>query len=54
MTSGAMHQAGSQGVTVPNLTHPQPTFNMGWDEGGILPLTKSQEVQSNVVFGLEQ
>jgi hypothetical protein len=32
MSSGAMHQAGSQRVTVPDLTHPQPTFNMGWDE----------------------
>jgi hypothetical protein len=44
MTSGATHQAGSQGVTVPNLTHPQPTFNMGWDKGGALPLIQSQEI----------
>jgi hypothetical protein len=44
MASGAMHQAGSQGVTVPNLMHPRPTFNMGWDKGGILPLIQSQEV----------
>jgi hypothetical protein len=33
MSSGATHQAGSQRVTVPNLTHPWPTFNMGRDEG---------------------
>jgi hypothetical protein len=54
MTSGETHQAGSQGVTVPNLTHPWPTFNMGQDERGILPLIQSQEVQSNVIFGLER
>jgi hypothetical protein len=54
MTSGATHQVGSQGVTVSNLMHPWPTFNMGQDEGGILPLIQSQEVQSNVLFGLEQ
>jgi hypothetical protein len=28
MSSGAVHQAGSQGVTVPNLTHRQPTFDI--------------------------
>jgi hypothetical protein len=39
---------------MPNLTHPRPTFNMGRDEGGILPLIQSQEVRSNVLFGLEQ
>jgi hypothetical protein len=44
MSSGATHQAGSQGVTVPNLTYPWPTFNMGWDEGGVLPVIQSQEV----------
>jgi hypothetical protein len=38
MSSGAMHQADSQGVTVPNLTHPQLTFSMGQDKGGVLPL----------------
>jgi hypothetical protein len=54
MTSGATHQAGSQGVTMSDLMHPQPTFNMGQDEGGILPLIQSQEVQSNVLSGLEQ
>jgi hypothetical protein len=54
MTSGATHEAGSQGVTMPNLTHPWPTFNMGWDEGGVLPLIQSQEVRSDVLFGLEQ
>jgi hypothetical protein len=38
MSGGAMHQVGSQGVTVPDLMHPWPTFNMGQDEGGVLPL----------------
>jgi hypothetical protein len=54
MSGGAMHQVGSQGVTVPDLTHPWPTLNMGWDEGGVLPLVQSQEVQSDVLFELEQ
>jgi hypothetical protein len=44
MSSGAMHQAGSQGVTVPSLMHPQPTFNMGQDKGDVFPLIQSQEV----------
>jgi hypothetical protein len=38
MSGGATQRAGSQGVTVPNLTHPQPTFNMGRDKGGVLSL----------------
>jgi hypothetical protein len=33
MSGGAVHQAGSQGVTVPDLMHPQSTIYMGWDEG---------------------
>jgi hypothetical protein len=41
-------------MTVSNLMHPQPTFNMGWDKGGVLPLIQSKEVQSDVLFGLEQ
>jgi hypothetical protein len=53
MASGATHQVGSQRVTVSSLAHPWPTFNMGWDKRGILPLIQSQEVQSNVLFGLE-
>jgi hypothetical protein len=44
MTSGATHQAGSQRMTVSRLAHPQPTFNVGRDEGGILPLIESQEI----------
>jgi hypothetical protein len=54
MTSGATHQAGSQRVTVSSLVHPRPTFDMGRDERGILPLIQSQEIRSNVLFGLEQ
>jgi hypothetical protein len=54
MTGGAAHQVGSQGVTVPNLTHPQPTVHMGQDERGVLPLVQSQEVQADVLLGLEQ
>jgi hypothetical protein len=38
MSSGAAHQVGSQRVTVPDLMHPQPTFNMGQDKGSVLPL----------------
>jgi hypothetical protein len=38
MSGGETHQAGSQGVTVPNLMHPWPTFNMGWDKGSVPPL----------------
>jgi hypothetical protein len=44
MSSGAAHHVGSQGVTVPNLMYPQPTFNLGQDEGGVLPLLQSQEI----------
>jgi hypothetical protein len=44
MSGGAAHQAGSWGVTVPDVMHPRPTFNMGWDEGGVLSLIQSQEV----------
>jgi hypothetical protein len=44
MTSGAVHQVGSQGVTVPNLMHPQPTVNMGQDQRGALPLIQGQEI----------
>jgi hypothetical protein len=44
MTSGAMHQAGSQRVTVSTLVHPRPTFKVGWDKWGILPLIQSQEI----------
>jgi hypothetical protein len=51
MTSGAMHQAGSQQVAVPNLTHPQSTIYMGWDKGGILPPVESKEVRTNVLLG---
>jgi hypothetical protein len=54
MTSGATHQAGSQRVTVSRLAHPRPTFNVGQDKRGILPLIQSQEILSNVLFGLEQ
>jgi hypothetical protein len=54
MTSGATHQAGSQRVTVSSLAHPRPTFNVGRDKWGILPLIQSQEIQSDVLFGLEQ
>jgi hypothetical protein len=38
MSGGAVHQAGSQGATVPDLMHPRSTIYMGQDEGGILPL----------------
>jgi hypothetical protein len=34
MSSGAAHQAGSQRVTVTDVTHPQPTMNMGQAERG--------------------
>jgi hypothetical protein len=54
MSGGAVHQAGGQCMTVPNLTHPWPTVNMGQDEGGVLPLIQSEEVRFNVIFGLEQ
>jgi hypothetical protein len=54
MTGGAAHQAGSQGVTVPNLMHPWPTVDMGQDERGVLLLGQSQEVQANVLLGPEQ
>jgi hypothetical protein len=47
MTGGAAHQTGSQGVTVPNLTHPQPTIDMGWDERAVLSLIKSEEIRAN-------
>jgi hypothetical protein len=38
MSSGAVHQVGSQGVTVSNLMHSWPIFDMGQDKGGVLPL----------------
>jgi hypothetical protein len=44
MSSGAVHQAGSQRVTVANLMHPWPTINMDRDEGGVLPLVEDQEI----------
>jgi hypothetical protein len=47
MSGGAVHQAGGQRMTVPNLMNTQPTVDMGWDERGILPLVQlvqSQEI----------
>jgi hypothetical protein len=50
MTVGAVHQAGSQRVTVTHLMHPWPTVDMGWDKGSFLPLIQSKEVRANVLF----
>jgi hypothetical protein len=54
MTSGAAHQVSSQGVTVPNLTHPWPTVDMGQDKRGVLSLIDSEGIGANVLFELEQ
>lgn len=54
MSGDATRQAGSEHMAMPNLLHPRPTVNVGWDEWSILLLVKGKEVGSNILSGLEQ
>lgn len=45
---------GSQMMTVPDLSQPRPTFNMGREEGSILLLIQREEIRTYILLGLEE
>jgi hypothetical protein len=53
MTGGAMHQAGSQGVTAQPYASTAHCLR-GWDEGSIFPLIESEEIRADILPELEQ
>lgn len=54
MYGDAVHQAGSEHMAMPYLSHPQSTVNMGWDKGSVLLLVQREEIGSNILPRLEQ